>query len=229
MAKKKSEQTKKPNPKNRIAQKSAPQEVKSKRRHNSGKFTSLLAILIVFLGFYLGLCLFFGGLIVYSFYDTAENTEIYSLRVVYDERVLHKLSAEQANNEFGLYVPFSQLAEIGSFGIAGDGDEATLFIIGTDNRIQCTINSSLMIINDNPVRISAPLLYDDGEYLIPVVLLENYVNGLDIVYDDDKMICSIVSDDDRTDIELKLLLPEPLEIGNFRDEDKYYDYGTEEE
>ena len=144
-----------------------------------------MAVLIVFLAFYLVLSLFFGGLIIYSFYDTADNTEIYSLRVVYDDRVLHKLSAEKANNEFGLYVPFSHLAEIGSFGIAGDGDEATFFIMGSDNRIQCTINSSLMIINDNPVRISAPLLYEDGEYLIPVVLLENYVNGLDIVYDND--------------------------------------------
>jgi hypothetical protein len=86
-----------------------------------------------------------------------------------------------------------------------------------------------MIINDNPVRISAPLLYEDGEYLIPVVLLENYVNGLEINYDDNKMICSIVSDADRTDIELKLLLPEPLEAGNFRDEDKYHDFGKDEE
>lgn len=218
-----------PKPKKKPVQKSAPKEQKKEKKFNSGKFTSVLAVLIVFLAFYLGLSLFFGGLIIYSFYDTAKNTEIYSINVVYDERVLHKLSAEKANNEFGLYVPFSHLAEIGSFGIAGDGDEATLFIIGTDNRIQCTINSSLMIINDNPVRISAPLLYEDGEYLIPVVLLENYVNGLDINYDDKKMVCSIVSDDDRTDIELKLLLPEPLEAGNFTDEDKYHNFGTDED
>lgn len=228
MAEKKKLQTKKPVAQKKPDQKNAP-KTKKRERRGGGRFTSILAVLIVFLAFYLGLSLFFGGLIVYSFYDTADNTEIYSLRVVYDDRVLHKQTAEKANNEFGLYVPFSQLADIGSFGIAGDGDEATFFIMGTDNRIQCTINSSLMIINDNPVRISAPLLYEDGEYLIPVVLLENYVNGLDIIYDDEKMICSIVSDDDRTDIELKLLLPEPLEAGNFRDEDKYYDYGDDEE
>lgn len=227
MAEKKVRKVKKPIQNEKAIKKSAP-NVQRRAKRSRINFTSVLAVLLVFLAFYFGLSLFFGGLIVYSFYDTAENTEIYSLRVVYDDRVLHKSTAESANNEFGLYVPFSHLAEIGSFGIAGDGDEATFFIIGSDNRIQCTINSSLMIINDNPVRISAPLLYEDGEYLIPIVLLENYVNGLDIVYDDDKMICSIVSDDDRSDIELKLLLPEPLEAGNFRDEDKYYDHGTEE-
>lgn len=204
-------------------------QVKKKKRSSAGRFTSVLAVLIVFLAFYLGISLFVGGLIIYSFNDTAKNTEIYSLNVVFDDKVIHKVSAENANNEFGLYVPFSYLAELGTFGIAGDGDEATLFIVGTENRIQCTINSSLMIINDNPVRISAPLLYEDGEYLIPVVLLENYINGLDITYDDKKMICSVSSDNDRTDIELKLLLPEALEAGNFRDEDKYYDYGTSEE
>ncbi len=199
-----------------------------KEARASGRFSGFLAVLIVFLAFYLAITLFIGGLIIYSFNDTAKNTEIYSLNVVFDDRIVHKQSAAKANNEYGLYVPFSYLQEIGTFGIAGDGDEATLFIVGTDNRIECTINSSLMIINDNPVRISAPLLYEEGDYLIPIVLFENYINGIEINYDDKKMVCSLVSDADRSDIELKLLLPEALAAGNFRDEDKYYDYGTDE-
>ena len=223
----------KPISKRNASKKSASKKDAKKKSKNAqatkSRFTSLLAVLIVFLAFYLGITLFIGALIVYSFNDTVENTEIYSLNVVYDEKTLHKISAEKANNEFGLYIPFSYLTEIGAFGMAGGGDDVTLFIVGTENRIECTVNSSLMIINDNPVRISAPLLYEDGEYLVPIVLLENYINGIDVNYDDKKMVCVVSSDIGKTDIELKLLLPEALEAGNFRDEDKYYNYGTSEE
>ena len=193
-----------------------------KRRRSKNAFTQFLAVFIVFLAFYLVITLFVGGLILYSFYSTAKNTEIYSLNVVYDEKVLHKVTAQDANNEYGLYVPFSYLSEIASFGLAGDGEDVTLFLIGTENRIECTRNSSLIIINENPVRISSPILYEDGEYLIPISLLENYVNGISISYDDDKMICSVTPTGGKTDVSLTLLLPEDMEAAYFPDSYKYY-------
>lgn len=209
--------TPKKNPKHPIVKKAA-----KKRRRRAGFASQLLAVFIVFLAFYLVITLFIAGLIFYSFNSTAKNTEIYSLNVVYDETVLHKTTAENANNEYGLYIPFSYLSEIASFGIAGDGDDVTLFIIGTDNRIECTKNSSLIIINENPIRISAPILYEDGEYLIPVMLIENYVNGISVTYDDEKMICSVATDVGKTKISLKLLLPESVQAAYFPDSYKYY-------
>lgn len=185
-------------------------------------FTQALAYFIVFLAFYIVISLFVAGLIIYSFNDTAKNTEIYSISVIYGNKTLHRLDAKTANNEYGLYVPFSYLTEISSFGLAGSGDDATLFIIGTDNRIECRKNSSLIVINDNPVRISAPILYNNGEYLIPVVLLENYINGIDVAYDDKKMVCSVSSDIGKTDVALKLLLPDEMKKSYFPDSYKYY-------
>ena len=111
---------------------------------------------------------------------------------------------------------------ITSFGLAGDGEDVTLFLIGTENRIECTRNSSLIIINENPVRISSPILYEDGEYLIPISLLENYVNGISISYDDDKMICSVTPTGGKTDVSLTLLLPEDMEAAYFPESYKYY-------
>lgn len=192
------------------------------RRRESGMFTQALAYFIVFLAFYIVISLFVAGLIIYSFNDTAKNTEIYSISVIYGNKTLHRLDAKTANNEYGLYVPFSYLTEISSFGLAGSGDDATLFIIGTDNRIECRKNSSLIVINDNPVRISAPILYNNGEYLIPVVLLENYINGIDVAYDDKKMVCSVSSDIGKTDVALKLLLPDEMKKSYFPDSYKYY-------
>lgn len=201
--------------------KSSPKKKKQKR--SNGILSQGLAVVIVFLAFYLAFSLFVGGLILYSFNDTAENTEIYSLRVIYDDETLYRMDAETANTEYGLYIPFEYLSEIASFGLAGDGDNATLFIIGTDNRIECTKNSSLVIINGNPVRISAPILFQDNEYLIPVVLIENYINGIDVSYDKEEMICAVSSDIGKSDVALKLRLPEALKQPDyFTDEDRYY-------
>jgi hypothetical protein len=197
-----------------------------KRRRSKSSFTQILAVLIVFLAFYLIITLFVAGLIYYSFNSTADNTEIYSLNVIYDERVLHKSSAQTANNEYGLYVPFSYLADIANFGIAGDGDDITLFIIGTENNIRCTKNSSLIVINDNPIRISSPILQENGDYLIPIVLIENYINGIDVTYDNDKMICRVTNDLGKSDIALKLLLPEDMKPADFPDSYKDYIYDT---
>lgn len=202
--------------------KSKPIKKPAIRRRESGMFTQALAYFIVFLAFYIVISLFVAGLIIYSFNDTAKNTEIYSISVIYGNKTLHRLDAKTANNEYGLYVPFSYLTEISSFGLAGSGDDATLFIIGTDNRIECRKNSSLIVINDNPVRISAPILYNNGEYLIPVVLLENYINGIDVAYDDKKMVCSVSSDIGKTDVALKLLLPDEMKKSYFPDSYKYY-------
>lgn len=193
-----------------------------KRRRRRNKFAQIMAVLIVFLAFYLAISLFIALSIYYSFNSTAKNTEIYSLNVVYDETVLYKMEAQEANNEYGLYIPFSYLSEIGAFGLAGDGEDVTLFLIGTDNRIECTKNSSLVVINDNPIRISAPILYEENEYLIPIVLVENYINGIDVIYDNEAMICSVSSDLGKTDVELKLLLPEDMDGAYFPDEYKYY-------
>lgn len=210
--------------------KKKPQTDKERARKNDAG-SKILAFVIVLLGFYAGLILLIAGFIFYSFNDTAKNTDIYSIRVVYDETTLHSITAANANNEYGLYVPFEYLTEIGAFGLAGDGDEVSLFIIGTDNRIQCTKNSSLIVINDNPVRISAPLLSreSDGEFLIPVVLLENYINGIDVRYDNDRMICYISTGSGKTDVALKMLLPEEMQKANFPESYKTYTPSTSSE
>ncbi len=200
----------------------------AKKRRKKGGLANAIAVFIVFLAFYLILSLFGAGFLLYSFYNTSRNDDVYSLSVVYDEHVLHNVDAEDANNEYGLYIPFEYLAEIGSFGLAGEGDEVTLFLIGTENRIKCSKNSSLVIINDNPIRISSPILYENDDYMIPVSLLENYINGIDVSYDDDKMVCSVSSGLSKSDVSLKILLPEAMEAAYFPESYKYYDYEENE-
>lgn len=214
-------------------QKLTPKQMKSAaRKRKRNNFSTAMAVFIVFLAFYLVISLASGGLLLYSFYNTERNDEVYSLNVVYDEHILYTLDSEDANNDYGLYIPFAYLAEIGSFGLSGEGDEVTLFIIGTENRIKCSKNSSLVVINNNPIRISSPILYENDEYLIPVSLLENYINGIDVTYDEEEMICSVSSGLSKSDVSLKMLLPEAMEMAYFPESYKYYDFeqsqGSEE-
>lgn len=202
-----------------------------KKRRRSGSASQIMAVLIVFLAFYLALSLLIAGFVIYSFNSSSNTADLYDLNVIYDEQLLYELDADDANNEYGLYIPFSYIAEISSFGLAGDGDDISLFIIGTDNRIKCTKNSSLIVINNNPIRISSPVLYDDesGEYLLPVSLIENYINGIDVTYDTEEMICNVSSDLSKNDVTLKLLLPEDMEAAYFPDSYKYYTASEPEE
>lgn len=209
-------------PKQKLSKQQMQQAAKKRKRRTSA--SSVIAVLIVFLTFYLVLTLLTAGLILYSFHNTAESDDIYGINIIYDETKLHSMEAADANNEYGLYIPFEYLAEIGSFGLAGNGDDVTLFIIGTDNRIKCTKNSSLVVINDNPVRISAPILYEEGEFLIPVMLIENYINGIDVTYNTETMMCNISSDLSKNDVALTLLLPEDMDEAYFPESYKYYNY-----
>lgn len=209
-------------PKQKLSKKQMQQAAKKRKRRTSA--SSVIAVLIVFLTFYAVLTLLTAGLILYSFHNTAESDDIYGINIIYDETKLFTMEAADANNEYGLYVPFEYLAEIGSFGLAGNGDDVTLFIIGTDNRIKCTKNSSLVVINENPVRISAPVLYEENEFLIPVMLIENYINGIDVTYDTENMMCNISSDLNKNDVALTLLLPDDMEEAYFPESYKYYSY-----
>ena len=195
-----------------------------KPKRKKSNLSGIMAFLVLFLAAYLILSLLTVAFIWYSFNSGAENDDIYSVRIYHDENLLYKISTTDANNEYGLYIPFEYLAEISSFGLAGNGDDMTLFIIGTDNRIKCTKNSSLVVINDNAVRISSPILYEDGEYFIPVTLIENYINGIDVAYDNEDMICNISIGVSKNNIELNLLLPDPMENAYFPESYKYYDY-----
>lgn len=208
------------------ASRPSPKKTVKKHSASADKAASIFAVLIVFLAFYLIITLFIAGTIYYSFNDTEDAVDIYSVQVFFDETRLFNLPATQVNNEYGLYVPYSCIEEICMLGIAGEDDNVTFFITGTDNRIECTLNSSLIVINGNPVRISAPVLYSNsdegGDYLLPIALVDNYINGIDVSYDDDKKICMITTDSGKTDISLKLLLPETMSPADFPDSYKEY-------
>ncbi len=156
----------------------------------------LLAILTVALVLYVIAVLIIAGFLWYSFGTTPKNTTLYKLQVLESDgkTKVETYSVNQANNRYGLYIPYSILAEPCSFGVAGDGEQVTLFLPGPEGEmgsILCSRDSSLIRINGSPVRLASPVLFEGEDYLLPVSLLENYITGLTVRYNDEEKLCSV--------------------------------------
>lgn len=209
-----------PNQRPRQPQKKQPQKTGSqpkKRRGLSAKekrgAQMLLAILFVAAIIYVVAVLIIAFFIWYSFGTLPENTTLYSLRVFDSdgETRIASYSVEEANNRYGLYVPYSALASRCSFGVAGDSEQVTLYLpdaAGGTGSILCNRDSSLVEINGSSVRLSAPVLFEGDDYLLPISLFESCLSGLDVSYDDEKQICSLTVPA-KPAFSLKLHRPEP--------------------
>ena len=175
-------------------QKPAPKKKRSLSAGEKRGAQMLLAILFVAAVIYLVVVLIIALFIWYSFGTLSETTTLYALRVLDSdgETRIASYSVEQANNRYGLYVPYSVLADHCDFGVAGDSERVTIYLPdagGSTGSILCNRDSSLVEINGNSVRLSAPVLFEGDDYLLPLSLFENYLSGLDITYDDEHQLC----------------------------------------
>ena len=178
---------------------------------------TLLAILTVAAGIYLLVVLIRALLVWYSFSTPSESPTLYSVRVVTesDGKRQASYSAEEANNSYGLYLRYSDIAPLCEFGIAGDGDRITLYLpgnglVGNPDQ-ECIVlskNSSLIEVNGNLVRLSAPVLFEGDDYLLPISLFETYLLGLKVDYDQENNLCQITVPESLT---FRLLLHRPKE------------------
>lgn len=176
----------------------------------------LLAILLVAVTIYLVAVLIIAFFIWYSFGTLSENTTLYALRVLDSDGKtrIASFSVEQANNRYGLYVPYSVLAPVCSFGVAGDSEQVTLYLPdagGSTGSILCNRDSSLVEINGSSVRLPSPVLFDGNDFLLPVSLFETYLAGLDVTYDTETQICTLIVPATPA-FSLKLHRPEPAEL-----------------
>ena len=202
-------------------QRPAPKQVpkkKQKRSLSAGEKRGaqmLLAILFVAAVIYVVLVLIIALFIWYSFGTLSETNTLYALRVLDSdgETRIASYSVEQANNRYGLYVPYSVLATHCDFGVAGDTERVTIYLPdagGSTGSILCNRDSSLVEINGNSVRLSSPVLFEGNDYLLPVSLFENYLSGLDISYDEENQLC-VLTMPVKPSFSLKLHRSEPAE------------------
>lgn len=176
---------------------------KQKRTLSAGErrgMQTLFAILFVAGIIYLFSVIIIALFVWYSFSTPAESETLYALEVVTEDGGQEKVSysVAQANNSYGLYLRYSDIAPLCGFGIAGDGEQITMYLpsetpVSNDEREYVTFNrnSSLIYVNGNSVRLPAPVLFEGDDYLLPVPLFESYLHGLTVGYDEEEKLCTV--------------------------------------
>ena len=173
------------------------------------------AAMVVFLTFYVVLCLAVFLYYYISFNSDTGSTTLYSIRILNQKgKTLALSDAEQANKRFGFYISLTDLDKLCDLSVSGARDKLTLILRQSGEYLECFTNSSFLYVNGNPARLSIPVLYENREYYLPVELIEQYFIGVNIVYE--KGVCKMSLAGDNPVLELKLKkqpistpLPEP--------------------
>lgn len=192
------------------AHKSAPGKKGMTEKERSGA-QLFGAILFLSLVFYLVIVLIIAMLVWYSFSYVGNNASQYGIKAVNgEEETLFSRTAREANNDYGLYLRYSDLSGCCGIGVAGDEEEVTFLLPGGNNSILCFRNSSLAYLNGITVRLSEPVLFEGNDFLLPVSLFETYLDGLTITYDEDKLLCTVLIPDPPV-FTLRMQKPDPMD------------------
>ena len=173
-------------------------EAKKERKREKRRLT--LAVLLIFLTVYVVLSLVVIGFYYFSFRSGSKSQTLYSVKTVrftlksngsYKKTTLSSIDSDTANMSYGLYIGFDALNELCDFSIAGNNEKLTMIIRGTDEYAELFANSSFVYVNENPVRLSVPVLYSGGKYHIPMEFVDEYITGVEVEYDDDEELCTV--------------------------------------
>lgn len=199
-----------------------PVQKKIKRKVSTARKQRIVAVLILLLTLYLLISLSIGGLIYFSFDKEAKSDDIYALKLYQAETRKYSFESTIVNNAYGLYVPYKALSELCNLGIAGDDGTVIILLSPDGGTIECKNNSSLVYINDNAVRISAPVLFESDDYKIPIELIESYLIGVEVVYNEETMLCTVTAPEDSADITLKVQFPIEISTTYFPEDYKTF-------
>ena len=187
-----------------------------------------VAVIAVMLAVYVGVIGIIAAYGILSFNSVAESSKVYSVAGYMGETKVFTISAANANNSYGLYIPFSTLTKLCPMSIAGDKDAVAIILPESGDYIKCFSNSSSIWVNDAPCRLSAPVLFEESDWLIPVEMLE-YINGITVTYGENR-VCTVYIKNSSQFLSASHSLPvgiDNIEFSPLYDTD--YIYGEESE
>lgn len=191
-----------------------------RKRARREKLTAATAIL---LAVYLGIIGIIAAYGILSFNSVAESNKVYSVAGYLGDTKVFTVSASNANNSYGLYIPFSTLTKLCPMSIAGDKNSVAVILPDSGDYIKCYANSSSIQVNDSPCRLSSPVLFEEDDWLIPVEMLE-YINGIEITYGTDR-VCTVKIQSEDTYLSASHSLPvgiDHIEFSPLYDTDYIY-------
>ncbi len=192
--------------------------VKRRKRRTGSVF---FAVLITFLTLFLIFSLLSAVLIAVLFYSGTNSNELYSIVLRKDGVRVSSISASNANNSYGLYVPYGRISEIADISIVGDEEKVTLICLPSGGTVTCNADSTLIYINGSAARLSIPVIYSGGEWLLPAEIFENYIFGIQVTFDEDTHVCTIEHKSEN-DVTLKMTGIQEMEAPYFPESFKIY-------
>ncbi|MEG1742685.1 MAG: hypothetical protein RR246_00795 [Clostridia bacterium] len=168
------------------------------------KRRQILAVLLLLLTFYLLISLVIVGFLVFNFSHVSTDNALYSLRLSNGKKNIVVIDAETANNSDDMYVSFTNLNKIFDMGMIGDKENATIVFRKSHEYFSCTANSRTVYINGMPAGLISPVILLDDDYYFPFEFIKDYFEGLSIVYDKEKLTCTLKLENPDTIVALKL-------------------------
>jgi len=197
-------------------------------RKKRARREKLLACTAVLLAVYVGVIGIIAAYGILSFNSVAESNKVYSVEGYLGETKVFTVPSSRATNSYGLYIPFSTLTKLCPMSIAGDKDAVAIILPESGDYIKCFSNSSSIWVNDAPCRLSAPVLFEEQDWLIPVEMLE-YINGITVTHGENR-VCTVYVKDASQLLSASHSLPvgiDNIEFSPLYDTD--YIYGEESE
>lgn len=193
-------------------------KVKKKKRRTGSVF---FAVLITFLTLFMLFSLIAALLIAVLFYSGSSSGGLYSVVLRKDGTRTSSISASNANNQYGLYVPYSHISKIADISIVGDDKKITLICLPSGGTVTCSADSTLIYVNGSAARLSAPIMYTGSDWLLPAEMFENYIFGIDVTFDESKHICTI-EHSSKSELTLKMAGTKEMECPYFPESYKIY-------
>ncbi len=158
-------------------------------RRKRQKRERALATVVLLAAVYIGIIGIIAGYGILSFTSAPKSDRVYSLQGYIGEEKVFTLSSAEATKTHGVYIPFSVLKKLTPFSVAGDEQKVSVILPDSGDYIKCFPSSSSVLVNDTPCRLSAPVVFEGDDWLLPVEMLE-YINGITVTYQADG-ICKI--------------------------------------
>lgn len=172
----------------------SPSEAKAKQKKKSAssnkkmimrqrKIERIKALLFVFLTFYISIILVSSLIFFIKLHHVSYATKKSGLSIQYASNSKVNYSSDSVFIDGALYVPYEGFTKLCPAVITGDSNQITIILSSGNDYCTLYKDSRFIYIGNVQFTLEAPVLFLDNDYYIPFELFDNYINGLDISYD----------------------------------------------
>lgn len=162
-----------------------------KKVHNSNKkkilrqrkIARIKALLFVFLTFYISIILISSLIFFVKLNHVSSSIKKSGLQILYEKGSKLTYSADSVFIDGTLYVPYEGFSKLCPAVITGDSNQITIILSSGNDYCTLHKDSRFIYIGNVQFALDAPVLFMNNDYYIPFEVFDNFINGLNITFD----------------------------------------------